>query len=114
MRTVLAILELSKVLNFNYTPVPYNVSYTLNIFTATAENGLIEIRGILTLMREIAEQSVTESVTDVGRVENDMEFRALGSEITRIASQTERNGIYILDGSFTDNTLRIGFDADVN
>ena len=85
-----------------------------NELIKTAENGLIEIRGILTLMREIAEESVTESVTDVGRVENDMEFRALGSEITRIASQTERNGIYILDGSFTDNTLRIGFDADEN
>ena len=80
----------------------------------TAENGLIEIRGILTLMREIAEQSVTDSITDVGRVENDMEFRALGSEITRIASETERNGIYILDGSFTDNTFRIGFDSDEN
>ena len=80
----------------------------------TAENGLIEIRGILTLMREIAEQSVTDSVTDVGRVENDMAFRALGNEITRIASETEHNGIYILDGSFTDNTLRIGFDADEN
>ena len=26
--------EEGKVLNFNYTPVPYNVSYTLNIFTA--------------------------------------------------------------------------------
>ena len=61
----------------------------------TAENGLIEIRGILTLMREIAEQSVTDNITDVGRVENDMEFRALGSEITRIASETERNGISV-------------------
>mgnify|MGYP003321786861 CR=1 FL=1 len=80
----------------------------------TSKTRLIEIRGILTLMREIAEQSVTDSVTDVGRVENDMEFRALGNEITRIASETEHNGIYILDGSFTDNTLRIGFDADEN
>ena len=80
----------------------------------TAESGLIEIRGILTLMREIAEQSVTDSVTDVGRAENDMEFRALGNEITRIASETEHNGIYILDGSFTDNTLRIGFNGDEN
>ena len=29
-----------KVLNYNYTPVPYNISYTLNVFTATAEGGL--------------------------------------------------------------------------
>ena len=39
--------ENGKVLNFNYTPVPYNVSYTLNIFTATAENGLIIVEQIL-------------------------------------------------------------------
>ena len=39
--------EDGKVLNFNYTPVPYNVSYTLNIFTATAENGLIIVEQIL-------------------------------------------------------------------
>src|SRR5210317_2082793 len=29
-----------KILNFNYTPVPYNMSYSLHIFTATAESGL--------------------------------------------------------------------------
>ena len=30
----------TKSLNSNYTPVPYNINYTLNVFTATAENGL--------------------------------------------------------------------------
>ena len=29
-----------KTLDFNYMPVPYNISYTLNVFTATAEGGL--------------------------------------------------------------------------
>ena len=36
-----------KVMNFNYTPVPYNVDFTLNIFTATAENGLQIVEQIL-------------------------------------------------------------------
>ena len=27
-------------MNYNYTPVPYNIDYQLNIFTATAESGL--------------------------------------------------------------------------
>jgi len=36
-----------KVLNYNYTPVPYNISYTLNVFTATAEGGLQIIEQIL-------------------------------------------------------------------
>ena len=37
----------SGVMNFNYMPVPYNISYTLNVFTATAEGGLQIIEQIL-------------------------------------------------------------------
>ena len=37
-----------KILNFNYTPVPYNMSYSLHIFTATAESGLKIVEQILT------------------------------------------------------------------
>jgi hypothetical protein len=36
-----------KVLNYNYTPVPYNISYGLYVFTATAESGLQIIEQIL-------------------------------------------------------------------
>jgi hypothetical protein len=32
--------EDGKVINYQYTPVPYNISYNLFCFTATAENGL--------------------------------------------------------------------------
>jgi hypothetical protein len=34
-------------MTYNYTPVPYNISYTLNIFTATAESGLQIVEQIL-------------------------------------------------------------------
>ena len=36
-----------KVLDYNYMPVPYNISYNLNIFTATAESGLQIVEQIL-------------------------------------------------------------------
>ena len=36
-----------KVLDYNYMPVPYNISYSLNVFTATAEGGLQIIEQIL-------------------------------------------------------------------
>ena len=36
-----------KVMNYNYTPVPYNISYNLYCFTATAEGGLQIIEQIL-------------------------------------------------------------------
>ena len=37
----------NSILNTNYTPVPYNINYTLNVFTATAENGLQIVEQIL-------------------------------------------------------------------
>jgi hypothetical protein len=36
-----------KILDYNYMPVPYNISYTLNVFTATAEGGLQIVEQIL-------------------------------------------------------------------
>ena len=36
-----------KILDYNYMPVPYNISYSLNVFTATAEGGLQIIEQIL-------------------------------------------------------------------
>jgi len=36
-----------KILDYNYTPVPYDISYNLNIFTATAESGLQIVEQIL-------------------------------------------------------------------
>tara|TARA_B100001564_G_scaffold356173_1_gene369819 strand:+ start:390 stop:1193 length:804 start_codon:yes stop_codon:yes gene_type:complete len=39
--------EDGKKLNFNYTPVPYNISMQLYIFTATAEDGLQIVEQIL-------------------------------------------------------------------
>jgi len=37
----------NSILNINYTPVPYNINYNLNVFTATAENGLQIVEQIL-------------------------------------------------------------------
>jgi hypothetical protein len=36
-----------KILDYNYMPVPYNISYSLNIYTATAESGLQIVEQIL-------------------------------------------------------------------
>ena len=45
-RTVKSNID-GKVLNFNYTPVPYNIGYDLNIYTKTAEGGLQIVEQIL-------------------------------------------------------------------
>ena len=45
-KTVKSNIE-GKILDYNYTPVPYDISYNLNVFTATAESGLQIIEQIL-------------------------------------------------------------------
>ena len=39
--------EEGKKTNFNYTPVPYNINFSLYSFTANAENGLQIVEQIL-------------------------------------------------------------------
>jgi hypothetical protein len=39
--------DTEQAINYNYTPVPYNINYTLNVFTANAENGLQIVEQIL-------------------------------------------------------------------
>ena len=53
--------EDGKKLNFNYTPVPYNINFSLYIFTATtAENGLQIVEQILPFFQP--EYTVTMNV----------------------------------------------------
>ena len=52
--------EQGKKTNFNYTPVPYNINFSLYSFTATAENGLQIIEQILPFFQP--EYTVTMNV----------------------------------------------------
>ena len=52
--------EDGKKLNFNYTPVPYNINFSLYSFTATAENGLQIVEQILPFFQP--EYTVTMNV----------------------------------------------------
>ena len=52
--------EDGKKTNFNYTPVPYNINFSLYSFTATAENGLQIVEQILPFFQP--EYTVTMNV----------------------------------------------------
>ncbi|MBR5422038.1 MAG: flagellin FliC3 [Lachnospiraceae bacterium] len=74
----------------------------------TAEGALSEMSAIIQRMNQLAVQSGTDTNTDADRVLLDQEFQQLKSELTRIAKDTEFNGMPLLDGSFdlkgyTDN-----------
>ena len=85
-----------------------------NNLLATAESGMSDISDILGRMRELAVQASTDTLNDEDRDSIDLEFQALGSEITRIAASTEYDDNKLLDGTYTSKSLQIGADNDAN
>lgn len=67
----------------------------------TADGALQVIDEKLVRMKELAEQAATGTYTSTQRLILDSEFQAMASEIDRIASATDFNGIKLLDGSLS-------------
>jgi len=81
-----------------------NASQSTNLIQ-TAEGGLEEIHSLLTRMRELAVQAGSDNITDTDRASIDLEFDQLRSEVTRIATSTEYNGMKLINGTFTGNSV---------
>lgn len=78
----------------------------------TAEGGLNETHSILQRMRELADQSANGTYQDdTDREAIQLEVDALKSEIDRIASSTEYNGMKLLDGSLGGSKAVTEFGA---
>ena len=77
---------------------------------AIADSALGQIGGVLTRMAELAEQSANGVFSTTQRSALSNEFVALGSEIERIATVTQFNGVTLLSGS-ASVTLQVGFDS---
>ncbi len=77
----------------------------------TAEGSLDSVSGALQRIRELAVQSAnaTNSVSD--RAALNAEAQQLKSEIDRVATQTNFNGVKLLDGSFTNKTFQVGANS---
>ena len=65
----------------------------------TAEGGLMETTNMLVRLRELAVQSASDTVGNTEREFLDKEYKALKSEIDRIANSTEFNGTRLLVGN---------------
>ncbi|WP_027721679.1 flagellin [Maridesulfovibrio zosterae] len=76
----------------------------------TADGALSVVDEKLIRMKELAEQASTGSYTSDQRALIDQEYQAMASEITRIASATDFNGIYLLNGNLDgDEAMTIHF-----
>jgi flagellin len=78
----------------------------------TAEGGLNDITTSLQRLRTLAVQSANASNTDVDRDAIQTEAKQLTAEIDRIATQTNFNGINLLDGGFKTQEFQIGANAN--
>lgn len=74
----------------------------------TAESAANEVTDILQRMRELAVQSSSETLADSERSFITDEFNQLRSEVGRIASVTEFNGIALTDGNTTQVSVQVG------
>jgi flagellin len=77
----------------------------------TAEGALNEVHDMLQRMNTIANQSANGTNTTTDRSYLQQEFKALQSEISRVASTTTFNEQNLLSGSFTAKKLQVGAEA---
>lgn len=78
---------------------------------ATAEGAAAETGDILKRMRELAVQSSSETLDDDERAYIQDEYEQLSSEVDRIASVTEFNGVSLSDGTNTQLDVQVGVNG---
>jgi len=78
----------------------------------TAEGAMSEITNNLQRIRELAIQSANSTNTATDRASLDAESTQLIAEITRVATQTQFNGLGLLDGTFTSKAFQVGANAN--
>ena len=79
-------------------------------FSQTAEGAMNEVNGLLNRMRELAMQGANGTLDTADRATLDVEFQALDDKINRIATQTEFNGVNLLDNT-TGAVIQVGLDS---
>ena len=76
-----------------------------------AEGALGSVTGNLQRMRELAVQSANATNSASDRVALQQEVAQLAAEIDRVATQTQFNGLSLLDGSFAAQQFQVGANA---
>ena len=76
----------------------------------TAEGALGSVSDSLQRIRELAVQSANATNSATDRAALDTEAQQLKDEIDRVATQTDFNGVKLLDGTFTNQDFQVGAD----
>jgi flagellin len=79
--------------------------------TQTATGALGEVTTDLQTMRDLAVESLNASNSTTDRADLNAQFQQLISDINSVASNTQFNGVNLLDGTFQGATFQIGANA---
>src|SRR5215468_7652892 len=77
----------------------------------TASGALREVVNDLQTMRDLAVQSLNATNSASDRTDLDAQFQQLKADINAVASQTQFNGVNLLDGTFQGATFQVGANA---
>src|ERR1700748_1080127 len=77
----------------------------------TASGALQEVANDLQTMRDLAVQSLNATNSSTDRADLDAQFQQLKSDIDSVASQTQFNGVNLLDGTFQGASFQVGANA---
>src|ERR1700761_3252946 len=77
----------------------------------TASGALQEVTNDLQTMRDLAVQSLNATNSSTDRADLDAQFQQLKSDIDSVATQTQFNGVNLLDGTFQGASFQVGANA---
>jgi flagellin len=77
----------------------------------TATGALSEVTSDLQTMRDLAVESLNASNSSTDRADLNAQFQQLVADINSVSSNTQFNGVNLLDGSFQGATFQIGANA---
>src|SRR6201996_8575752 len=77
----------------------------------TASGALQEVTNDLQTMRDLAVQSLNATNSSQDRADLDSQFQQLKADINSVATQTQFNGVNLLDGSFQGASFQVGANA---
>src|ERR1700760_2005161 len=77
----------------------------------TASGALQEVTNDLQTMRDLAVQSLNATNSSQDRADLDAQFQQLKADINSVATQTQFNGVNLLDGTFQGASFQVGANA---
>jgi flagellin len=77
----------------------------------TASGAMQEVTNDLQTMRDLAVQSLNATNSTQDRADLDSQFQQLKADVNSVASQTQFNGVNLLDGSFQGATFQVGANS---